>query len=95
MVLAYKYRIMLINVMGFPVKVVFTDDLPEGEYGHCKPVEGVVYVATGLTNEHREAVLYHELGHFIWSKAVTGKKVDEEEFCTLVEFFATFSHFGG
>jgi hypothetical protein len=78
------------NFMGFPITVVFTDDLPEGEYGHCRAEEGRIYVSKSLMGSHREAVVFHELAHFLWSKACAGrKKVSEEEFCTLCELFAT------
>ena len=76
--------------MGFPVKVVFTEDLPGGEYGHCNAELGEVRISSELEGLHREAVVLHELAHFIWSKTQkANSKINEEEFCTKCELFAS------
>ena len=83
---------MHVTVMGFPVKVIFTDDLPAGEYGHCDPARGEIRVSAALEGRHSEAVVFHELAHFIWNRTFSGRnKISEEEFCTKCELFATVS----
>lgn len=78
------------RIIGVPVKVVFTDDLPDGEYGHCRPVTAEIRVASHLSPMQEYAVLLHEAMHFIWSKTRKADDVlTEEEVCTLAENLAT------
>jgi hypothetical protein len=80
----------MIEFMGHEIEVAYTLDLPEGEYGHCKPMQEEIRVAEYLSETSEIAVILHELAHFLWFKTrEQGETIGEEEFCKMVELFAT------
>ena len=80
---------MIMTVMGFPIEIISSSEIPSDSAGFCEPDQAKIYVRSGLPRAERIAVMYHEIGHYIWYKMVTEEKVDEETFCKMCEMFST------
>ena len=83
-----------VEVLGFPVSIQYSDEMSEDILGLCKPETGQIFVRKDMTEKEVWAVLYHELGHYIWYRMSANRKVTEEQFCKMLESIATLS-FGG
>lgn len=79
----------VVQILGFDVEVIYTDDLPDGNYGHCRSMESQIRISDQIPKQQQSATLIHEAMHFVWAKTRDADdQLNEEEVCTLVECLA-------
>jgi hypothetical protein len=81
-----------VQIAGFRLTIVESDELPSDENGHCDPSSRTIFVRSGMDEDEKSAVIFHELGHFLWYRLFgNAEECNEEQLCRLCEFFSTFS----
>lgn len=81
-------------ILGFPVDITYTDDLPDDILGLCKCEYSEIFIQKTMADKEKWAVLYHEIGHYVWYRMSQDEEMKEEQFCKMFESIATISFEG-
>jgi hypothetical protein len=81
---------MKVTILGTELDVDLVDGMADDCHGFCKPEWRQIMIRSELPEDEVQAIMYHELGHYLWYRLVNGDTITEEKFCQIMESMATF-----